>query len=123
VKAISDPKKIGSISDRLKKLVDAEFPRVMIKHAISDLQLNDIATTIRAFIAEANPSDVDIPSKEALSTELPTNKASSKEAPSKKARVKKQLPKQLGPKNTVSKKTRSKKKANVSVRRKAKTTP
>jgi hypothetical protein len=120
-KKISDPKKIESIGDGLKKLADADFPRVMIKHAISDFQLKDLFSTVEAFIAKVNPASVDMPSKETLPKEISTNETLSKEAPSEKVRVKKPRSKKISPKKTVSKKTPSKKKTKRSFKRKVRT--
>jgi hypothetical protein len=94
---IIDPKNIESISDGLKKLVDAEFPRIMIKHAISDFQLNDIASTVKAFIEKADSAAT-------------SNEMSSKDTSSKKVRAKKPLSKKISFNKKGSKKTPLKKK-------------
>ena len=89
----------------IKKLADANLPNVIIKHVVSDFQLNDLFEKAKALFAKANLTFAKKASKDTLGTKTPKI-----ETPPKTVRLKKTLPNKRSSKKTVSKKPPSKKK-------------
>jgi hypothetical protein len=87
------------------RFADANLPNVILKHAVSDFQLNDLFEKAKALFAKANLTFANRDSKDTRRTKTPKI-----EKPPKTVRLKKTPPKKRSAKKTVSNKPPSKKK-------------